>query len=28
LMCAKLGAEVDCQKLWQEVVGGYKEGPE
>ncbi|WVF68685.1 hypothetical protein IAT40_003457 [Kwoniella sp. CBS 6097] len=26
LMCAKLGANVDCQKLWEEVVGNYKEG--
>jgi aarF domain-containing kinase len=28
LMCAKLEAEVDCKRLWEEVVGGYKEGPE
>ncbi|KAK6908969.1 hypothetical protein I203_102976 [Kwoniella mangroviensis CBS 8507] len=26
LMCAKLGANVDCQKLWEENVGNYKEG--
>ncbi|WRT69437.1 uncharacterized protein IL334_006423 [Kwoniella shivajii] len=26
LMCAKLGANVDCTKLWEDVVGGYKEG--
>ncbi|WVO13747.1 hypothetical protein L204_101369 [Cryptococcus depauperatus] len=26
LMCAKLGANVDCKKLWEEHVGGYKEG--
>ena len=26
LMCARLGAHVDCKKLWQQVVGGYKEG--
>ncbi|WVQ96220.1 hypothetical protein IAU59_003324 [Kwoniella sp. CBS 9459] len=26
LMCAKLGANVDCQKLWEDVVGNYKEG--
>ncbi len=24
LLCAKLGARVDCQRLWQEVVGDYK----
>lgn len=27
LMCAKLESRVDCAKLWQEVVGGYKQGP-
>ncbi|KAK8849455.1 hypothetical protein IAR55_004788 [Kwoniella newhampshirensis] len=26
LMCAKLGANVDCQKLWEHEVGNYKEG--
>ncbi|WWC73448.1 uncharacterized protein I206_107418 [Kwoniella pini CBS 10737] len=26
LMCAKLGANVDCQKLWIDVAGEYKEG--
>ncbi|WVR08273.1 hypothetical protein IAU60_005320 [Kwoniella sp. DSM 27419] len=26
LMCAKLGANVDCQKLWDDVVGDYKQG--
>ncbi|OCF37032.1 Atypical/ABC1/ABC1-A protein kinase [Kwoniella heveanensis CBS 569] len=26
LMCAKLGANVDCQKLWEDVVGDYREG--
>ncbi|WWC93078.1 uncharacterized protein L201_008043 [Kwoniella dendrophila CBS 6074] len=26
LMCAKLGSNVDCQKLWKEVVGNYKQG--
>ncbi|WVW86628.1 hypothetical protein I302_108681 [Kwoniella bestiolae CBS 10118] len=26
LMCAKLGANVDCQRLWEEEVGGYREG--
>ncbi|WWC65611.1 uncharacterized protein I303_108231 [Kwoniella dejecticola CBS 10117] len=26
LMCAKLGANVDCQQLWREVVGDYREG--
>ncbi|EIW71750.1 hypothetical protein TREMEDRAFT_21225, partial [Tremella mesenterica DSM 1558] len=26
LMCAKLGANVDCQKLWEDHVGGYKQG--
>jgi aarF domain-containing kinase len=28
LMCARLGANVDCQQLWEEHVAGYKEGPE
>lgn len=28
LMCSKLGANVDCKALWEEVVGGYEEGPE
>ena len=27
LMCAKLGANVDCKALWEEVVGNYVEGP-
>jgi aarF domain-containing kinase len=27
LMCAKLGANVDCKALWEEVVGKYVEGP-
>ncbi|KAE8542342.1 hypothetical protein D1P53_001116 [Cryptococcus gattii VGV] len=26
LMCAKMQANVDCKKLWEEEVGGYKEG--
>ncbi|UOH82312.1 hypothetical protein LQV05_005009 [Cryptococcus neoformans] len=26
LMCAKMRANVDCKKLWEEEVGGYKEG--
>lgn len=26
LMCAKLEAHVDCNKLWEEVVGNYKQG--
>ncbi|KAK4685040.1 aarF domain-containing kinase, partial [Tremellales sp. Uapishka_1] len=26
LMCAKLEAVVDCGKLWEEIVGDYKEG--
>lgn len=26
LMCAKMHANVDCKKLWEEEVGGYKEG--
>ncbi|ORX37973.1 ABC1 family-domain-containing protein [Kockovaella imperatae] len=26
LMCARLGANVDCGKLWNEYVGGYKQG--
>lgn len=26
LMCARLGANVDCGKLWKENVAGYKEG--
>ena len=26
LMCAKLEAHVDCSKLWEEVVGHYKQG--
>ncbi|WVQ79464.1 hypothetical protein IAT38_001563 [Cryptococcus sp. DSM 104549] len=26
LMCAKLGAHVDCKALWEKEVGGYKEG--
>jgi aarF domain-containing kinase len=26
LMCAKLEANVDCSKLWEEVVGNYKQG--
>jgi aarF domain-containing kinase len=26
LMCARLGARVDCGKLWEEHVAGYKEG--
>lgn len=28
LMCAKLGATVDCGKLWEEYVADYKMGPE
>ena len=24
LMCARLGANVDCQKLWEEIVGDYE----
>ena len=24
LMCARLRANVDCKRLWEEVVGGYK----
>ncbi|WWD20079.1 hypothetical protein CI109_104553 [Kwoniella shandongensis] len=26
LMCAKLGANVDCKQLWEQEVGNYKEG--
>lgn len=26
LMCARLGAHVDCKKLWEENVSGYKQG--
>lgn len=26
LMCARLGATVDCARLWKDVVGGYKQG--
>ncbi|WVQ75190.1 hypothetical protein IAR50_004801 [Cryptococcus sp. DSM 104548] len=26
LLCAKMEANVDCKKLWEEEVGGYKEG--
>jgi hypothetical protein len=28
LMCAKLGANVDCKALWEEYVSGYEEGPD
>ncbi|ODN78396.1 hypothetical protein L202_04035 [Cryptococcus amylolentus CBS 6039] len=26
LLCAKMEANVDCKKLWEEEVGGYREG--
>ena len=26
LMCAKLGANVDCGKLWEDHVGNYQQG--
>lgn len=26
-MCSKLGSNVDCQALWNEVVSSYVEGP-
>ncbi|KAL1408280.1 hypothetical protein Q8F55_005086 [Vanrija albida] len=28
LMCAKLGANVDCKALWEEYVSGYEQGPD
>jgi aarF domain-containing kinase len=28
LMCARLGAKVDCGKLWEEYVAGYEVDPQ